>query len=591
MARRKGMTRRRGSRKPRTLKRRVKRHQGRKRTRVGRKRHSRRQNRGYARGTGGTTRKRDQINDSTEGPSDAPNKRARIQANPVQSPRHELEATVICSTPCNEACLKISQKNHKHLLVAQGVLSAGEGQANAVDNIYKTAAELEVKPKKNKLKEAAKIINGYNLVSKNYNMTYGWTGGIYGTMNLLNHTDTRTRWLQITDAPVYASCQFLNKINQLLKKNNKQKLLYQLCGFLINYYITGPGLGKDGDGAMMGLTWGDAEKFSGSFFKGEKYPNNVNGSNYKSQRMVLDEVLKKNREKSWDSTTIETILPSIIKENASMPSPFEFYDPTATLYAIYRTLIEANLGGENKDAAQLDDLLDSYFIHKEGGGAQAKKPQKMAQIIEDLILLACGGYTDIPSSLNFLKTLISNLETGLTINIYTDQGKDLDDTFNALMCMGIVCLDENSTYLKFQFITTGRTSSERDYRKKELVALKDLIIEKSLSSSKTNINDSVNISSDTNDNNTDEPSVYSITSLPSSWSASAAEDKTKKLLMFGNDISWAEKGILNIAQDDQPRVSAPQLSESLVLARPTDPGATAPSIPPTLTQITDADDL
>ncbi len=53
MARRKGMTRRRGSRKPRTLKRRVKRHQGRKRTRVGRKRHSRRQNRGYARGTGG----------------------------------------------------------------------------------------------------------------------------------------------------------------------------------------------------------------------------------------------------------------------------------------------------------------------------------------------------------------------------------------------------------------------------------------------------------------------------------------------------------------------------------------------------------
>ena len=64
MARRKGMTRRRGSRNPRTLKRRVKRHQGRKRTRVGGKIHRRRMSR---RLKGGMIRKdRDEISNNSD---------------------------------------------------------------------------------------------------------------------------------------------------------------------------------------------------------------------------------------------------------------------------------------------------------------------------------------------------------------------------------------------------------------------------------------------------------------------------------------------------------------------------------------------
>ena len=117
MPRRRGMTQRRGSRKSRTLKRRVKRHQGRKRTRVGRKRHSRRQNRGYARGTGGTKRKRE------------------ASCN---------NAYVLCATPsCHDndnesedsACKEILACQSS-LLVAQGTLQSGTDNDILVDKMY-----------------------------------------------------------------------------------------------------------------------------------------------------------------------------------------------------------------------------------------------------------------------------------------------------------------------------------------------------------------------------------------------------------------------------------------------------------------------
>ena len=425
MARRKGITRRKGSRKPRTLKRRVKRHQGRKRTRVGGKRHGRRRmSRRLKGGVAGLKRGREE--NSREENSREENSREENSDNKdikrtrrtywdkIDKSRKQIFC--ICGPANKEDYDEIKDyitKNERAFVAVQGVLWED------------------------------KSLDGYNIKARGI-------GELQGTGHLKNIAENNPEQIVFLPAggsgdkgKIMARQNSLNNINNTLSNRRSQDNIVkkQLAGFLINMFLTsgGASLGFDHGKYKGGAFWdGLIDPFKGNFKREEVPPAGASSS-------TITLITKQgspipNSTRFLENFTIgfnpSTLLPYSPDDfytsgtfgNLSTDTQFQMYDPLTTYYAA-----EGDLGFVE-------------FVKRDKDGNEVKKGATVTKVVPDNIKTTIQDAIE-----NKIAALLANtpvnpeekrtsLETAPDITIWTDLGKDLDDTLNALYAVRLLQL-------------------------------------------------------------------------------------------------------------------------------------------------------